>query len=372
MTNERSPNWNTMKLSELGEIEILRNIIFPYHKRPDGLPNALGDDCVDLPIRNLRDRIVWTMDPTPLPISWLIGKPDYYTYGWYSVLINLSDIAAMGAYPVGVMLSVIAPIDLRVIEFKKFLKGVEDCCRQHNTYVLGGNIKEGKEFSCVGTALGSINQTNILKRHGCDDGDIVVVIGEMGAFWAAVFSKLQKLVIPKSYKNRLISALNRPIARLKEGQTISKNRYATSCMDNSDSVVSCCYELANQNNLNVILTINEEDLNPYYLEVFKKSGVNPLTASCSWGDWNLICTTPQKLFKELQKSLKSFCKVVKIGYVQKPSSNLESGRAFYLMDDKLKPLNKEICSERFQKQSYFSSGLQNYLEILRNQQLWIN
>jgi thiamine-monophosphate kinase len=225
----------------------------------------------------------------------------------------------------------------------------------------------------VGTVLGSVKNGQILTRRGCNEGDFIVAIGEVGAFWAAVFSRLNKLEVPAGYKKKLDAALDKPIARLKEGQILSKEGLATSCMDNSDSIVSCCYEFAYQNNLDFVLTIEEENLDPHYRNIFKKSGVNPLTAACSWGDWNLICTIPPNNFKKLQKKLKSLgCPVLKIGKVQKSSNKLRGGSAYYLFNDELKPLNKAICSERFLKQSYFTRGIDKYLDILRNQHLWVN
>lgn len=369
-TSFKSDN-DDKSLFDLGEIDILNNIIFPFHKRPDKLPNVLGDDCVDFPSNALKDRIVWTIDPTPLPISCLIGNSDYYIFGWYSVLINLSDIASMGASPFGLLLSVTAPPEMKVGKFKRFLKGVEDCCRMQNTYILGGNIKDGKEFSCVGTALGSVNRNKILTRRGCNKGDFIVAIGEVGAFWAAVFSQLQKMEFTPTFKKKMDDALNKPIPRLNEGKIISKYGLATSCMDNSDSIVTCCYELAYQNNLDFIVTIKEQDINPIYREIFNKSGVNPLTTVCSWGDWNLICTVPPNKFKELQEKLKPFCAILKIGDVRNLSNMSKKGKAYYLFNDELRPLNKDIGSERFQKQSYFTHGIDKYYDVLRNQRLWV-
>ncbi len=372
MKFSKNPNEDITKLSELGEIEILRSIIFSHHKRPIDLPNALGDDCVDFPSSALEDRIVWTMDPTPLPVPWLIGNTDYYIFGWYSVTINLSDIASMGATPFGLLLSLITSPEMTIGELKRFLKGVEDCCQMHNTYILGGNIKDGKEFSCVGTALGSVKNKQILRRRGCKEGDFIIAIGETGAFWAAVFSHINKLEVSEKYSSKLDIALNRPVARVKEGQILSWGRLASSCMDNSDSIISCCYEMAFQNNLDFILTIKEDDLDPYYVSIFQKSKVNPLTAACSWGDWNLICTIPAENFSKAQSRLKSMgSPVLLIGRVEKPNNTSKGASAYYLLNNDLKPLNKAICSERFTKQSYFIHGLESYIEILRNQRIWV-
>ncbi len=364
-------NKSNTKLSELGEVKLLRDVIFPIVKKPNFLPNALGDDCVDFTKNVLKNRIVWTMDPTPTPVSWLIDKPDYFTYGWYSVLINLSDIASMGADPFGILLSVIAPEDMEVSTFKQFFRGVEDCCRKHKTYLLGGNLKDGKEFSCVGTALGSVNNQNILRRKGTNEGDYIVIIGEMGIFWASVFSKLLKISIPEKHQKKILNALYKPIAKLKEGQIISKERLATACMDNSDSIVSCCYELAYQNNLDFIITIDEDDLDSQYKDIFKKSGINALTAAFSWGDWNLVCTVPPNKFPKLQQKLNSISSVHKIGIVKNKDYKSRDAGAYYLMNGNYRALNKEICSERFQKQSYFTYGIENYIKILKKKQLWI-
>lgn len=160
--------------------------------------------------------------------------------------------------------------------------------------------------------------------------------------------------------------MNNPIPRLYEGQVIARENLATSCMDNSDSIIACCIELAYQNNLNFILTITEEDIPPYYLEIFKLSEVNPLSAACSWGDWNLICTVSPNKIKKMEKLLKPFsATIIKIGEV----SGI-GGKAFYKVDDKLKPLNEKICSERFRKGSYFTTSIENYFDVLRNENIW--
>lgn len=355
-------------LSDLGEMDLLKKIIFPHHKRPKQLPNALGDDCLEFPIKLLRNTAVWTMDPTPLPVSWLIDQKDFYVFGWYSVLINLSDIASMGAIPFGLLLSVVAPSDMKVDDYIKFLDGVEDCCRRYNTYILGGNMKDGKEFTCTGTALGSVDKKNILNRVGSKPGDLIVSIGEMGAFWASILSKINKFALPKKLSERLNKALYTPVPRLKEGGIVAEHNLATACMDNSDSVVSCCYEMAKQNNLDFVITLTEKQIDPKYSGIFNKLCASTLTPALSWGDWNLIMTVRPNKFGELQKRLKELCTVTKIGEVRPPRSN--TGGAYYLSNEHLKPLNKNICSERFKNKSYFTHGIEQYIEMLEKEMIW--
>lgn len=169
-------------LSDVGERGLLKDMIFPLIERSSGLENVLGDDCAIFSSNSLDTSVVWTIDPAPLPIAWLIGDRSYYTYGWYSVAINLSDLAAMGAKPYGILLSIVAPNNMKIYELKEFIQGANDCCRKYDAYIMGGNIKDGNDFSCVVSAIGTSKLKRVMRRKGACEGDFIISVGEFGAF----------------------------------------------------------------------------------------------------------------------------------------------------------------------------------------------
>ena len=69
-------------------------------------------------------------DPCPLPVSWMLGDKDYKHYGWYSLLINVSDIAAMGGHVKGIVLATVMSPEMPFKDYERFLKGVKEASKR--------------------------------------------------------------------------------------------------------------------------------------------------------------------------------------------------------------------------------------------------
>src|SRR5258707_14371590 len=143
------------RLDDLGERRIIEEIMRPRYG--DQWPEDFGHDCAIVgetdswPGRT----VVATTDPCPEPMASFLGYKDLYYRGWLLATINLSDLAAAGATPVGLLTSLVLPNDLTVSELSRLLDGIDECSRANGTRVLGGNIKEGERIDLTATAIGT-------------------------------------------------------------------------------------------------------------------------------------------------------------------------------------------------------------------------
>ena len=163
---------------------------------------------------------------------------DPWLIGWMAVTVNLSDIAAVGAKPVGLVISQIIPDNMDEVFIKRLSEGISDACEEFQTYILGGDLNSGSQLIITGTATGIIDNGNIMTRHGINEDDTIFISGKAGlgnAYALNKFSGTPGLTI--DYK---------PKARIKEG--ILLREYATACMDTSDGVISALDQLARINN----------------------------------------------------------------------------------------------------------------------------
>ena len=113
------------QLCDLGERRIIDEILRPrYGTNMD----TYGDDCISIPARSVDETIVATTDPCPVPMASILGFADYYYWGWLLSTINLSDLAAAGAEPLGILTSLILPSDFPVSKFMRLLDGIDACC----------------------------------------------------------------------------------------------------------------------------------------------------------------------------------------------------------------------------------------------------
>ena len=234
--------------------------------------------------------MVATADPCPRPVIFDLFDADYWHYGWLTVVINLSDLAAMGAEPAGMLISTVMPNDMLVDDYARFWDGVVAASDEWNCKILGGNIKDGATFAADGMAMGWCAGRQLMRRIGSSAGDLVYVVGDSGNFWSAVLhgTKVPHLQLTSEEATLANRALTRPQPRIREGQLLANSGLVTSCMDASDGVLGSLIELGRQNALDVYL--DESALSPNSLveKVSSEAGISLLKVILSWGDWQLV------------------------------------------------------------------------------------
>jgi thiamine-monophosphate kinase len=99
------------------------------------------------------------------------------TIGWRSVAVSLSDLAAMGARPVCVLLALADPaLDNELVD--GVLDGALACCEQFSAKLVGGDIDRHCELTLVSTALGQA--VHPVLRSTAKVGDAICVTGQLG------------------------------------------------------------------------------------------------------------------------------------------------------------------------------------------------
>jgi len=352
-------------LRDLGERKIITDYIVPRFPAGGQQIVGIGDDCAVLRAAPKGHLIVVTMDPCPTPVICLVETPDLYHYGRLTALINVSDLAAMGATPVGLQVSTVMPEDMLISDFERFLDGLADASREWSCPVVGGNIKDGSDFSATGAAFGFVKKDQFMRRQGAAPGDQVYVVGEMGLFWAAVLSRIiAGIKLEDSAQSKLDKALYKPAPMIREGMALAKSQGVSTCMDSSDGVTGCLFEIAKVNSVDIMLDGNSLQPHPAVSQVAAGAKIDHRKLMLAWGDWELVCTIPKGKVKKVTDILASLgSKFYKLGEVRQGSGKV------WLHDAGHEGLLVNLASERFSGTSYFTHGLDAYIHFLRNQPL---
>jgi len=220
-------------LGTLGERETIR-IIERIIKSDASV--GPGDDCAAIDIGDRYLLVTTDMMVTKAHMPKGMGP---YDIGWSIIAVNLSDIAAMGGSPLGLVTAIGItrghPIDF----IEQMVDGMNDCARRFNTSVVGGDTKEHEDLVLCGTAFGEVSKKDILLRKGAKAGDLVAVTGSLGRAGAGFFSMKRQLGLKEAE-----DALKRPWPRVKEGMALSRSGFVTSCMDISDGLSTSIFELS--------------------------------------------------------------------------------------------------------------------------------
>jgi len=212
----------------------------------------------------------------------------YFNMGFKSVTVNVSDLAAMGAEPLGFLLAIAIPKDLELESFKKIIDGVLSACDYYSIPLIGGDTNEASEIIISGTALGLCDEPLMMDNYSI--GDVVAVTGDIGL--AALGFELE------DFNNIYVKKALKPLARINEGITL-KNSGATSATDITDGLASELYQIKKDS---FGFMIYEELLNisDEYKQYCKNLGLNYLDLIFHVGeDFELLFTMPKEKLKNL-------------------------------------------------------------------------
>jgi len=179
-------------------------------------PEIIGDDAAVLETAPEQSLVVTTdVLVDGVHFSNLTTSPE--DAGWRAAAANLSDLAAMGASPLGITVGLGLPGEVRVSWVERLYQGMTQCLQKYNTSIVGGDVVRSPVTTLAITAFGQVNPNQIIRRSTAVVGDAIVVTGVHGASKAG----LELLLHPQLGQNlkdaertALIHAHQRPQPRL--------------------------------------------------------------------------------------------------------------------------------------------------------------
>ena len=164
-------------IGSLGEAGLLARLL---PRMPAG-PSALlgpGDDAAVVAAPD--GRVVATADVLVEGRDFRRDWSSAADVGWKAAAQNLADVAAMGAVPTGLLVSLAAPDDLEVSWLEGLADGLAACCARAGTGVVGGDLSGAREVVVAVTALGDLQGRAPVRRDGARPGDVVALAGVVG------------------------------------------------------------------------------------------------------------------------------------------------------------------------------------------------
>lgn len=281
---------NQLTVADIGEIRLLKEVLLPSVTQN---ADSLGDDCARLELGNRKT--LWSMDPCPTPVAHLLGVGSPTVLGWYTALINLSDIAACGGTPKGLLVSLEMPGDTTVAFVEAYQKGLMEALSRYETPLLGGNVKSAQKFSATGTIIGVEGARTVSRHVDADDCD-AFLIGACGAFWASVVGHQKGWgPLPVQSQNLLRKALMTPDPQIVAGKLLSSLAFQVASMDCSDGPANAIFQLATMNSMDLVVPDNPSwQIPDAAAALLAHHGVSIENACYHFGDWQLACLVPHE------------------------------------------------------------------------------
>jgi thiamine-monophosphate kinase len=177
---------------------------------------------------------------------------DPETIGWIAAMNGLSDIAAVGADPLGVLMSVMWGPDWDAADRAALGRGFGAALRVSGTCLLGGDTGNAPATVVTTTALGRCEGPP-MARSGARPGDLLCVTGTFGS-GGALAARWVLGENPEVFPERLF----RPAARLREGVLLRP--IASACTDTSDGLLQAVEILTGVSGVGAALEWNPDTL----------------------------------------------------------------------------------------------------------------
>jgi thiamine-monophosphate kinase len=210
-----------MRLAEAGEAGLLAEL----ERR--GLARGIEHDAAQL-----GDGVVVTQDALVEDVHFRLEWIGWRDLGWRAAAVNLSDLAASGAEPEGLIVTLAAPGSTRMEDVLELYEGIAET----GVPVLGGDTTEADRLVLGVTAVG--RSERVPGRAGARPGDLLVVTGPLGAAGAAF--RRQTFV--------------RPPLRLAEGKELAARAHAM--LDISDGLAVDAGHLAARSGCRVVIDVD--------------------------------------------------------------------------------------------------------------------
>ncbi|XZN97697.1 MAG: thiamine-phosphate kinase [Microcoleus sp.] len=179
-------------------------------------PEIVGDDCAVM-VTSPNQSLAVTTDMLVDGVHFSDRTTSPYDAGWRAAAANLSDLAAMGARPLGVTVALAVAADTAVLWVEEFYRGMTACLQVYQTPIAGGDVVRSPVVTVAITAFGEVERDRIISRLQARSGWAIVATGVHGASRAG----LELLLNPEFGQNlttgdraTLILAHQRPQPRL--------------------------------------------------------------------------------------------------------------------------------------------------------------
>ncbi|MGN1281550.1 MAG: thiamine-phosphate kinase [Succinivibrio sp.] len=269
----------------IGEFDLIKKY-FTAHDSGEGILLGVGDDCAIIDVPPCK-QLALTTD-TQIEKVHFFTQTDPYLIGYKSLLVNVSDLAAMGAEPYCFTLSLTLPTSDELF-LERFSDGLFSLSSKLKMPLIGGNTTKG-ELSVTVSAYGLLPRGKSLRRDAARIDDDIYVTGSLGLSGLAVelgyhHIELEAGAFDDCYKKSML---------IKDRCAFAQEllEYAHAALDISDGLVGDLNHILESSGVGALIQIERI---PYANE-FELYGVdeNIRDHLCLYGggDYELLFTAP--------------------------------------------------------------------------------
>ena len=272
-----------MASANVGERDLVRLLERCLGRGGRGSPElevGIGDDAAVF--RLGAARLVWSVDASVEGVHFERRWVSSRDVGWRSLQAAASDLAAMGARPLGALASLVLPTWVTPRELGELARGQAAAARSLGCPLVGGNLSRGTELGVTTSVLGVCRRP--LCRSGARPGDELWLVGQVGLARAGWELLRRGMATSGRHEQRCVTAWRRPRALIRRG--LELGRVAHAAIDLSDGLGGDARQLAEASRVRVVVERGrlERALSPAVRSVARQLGLDAFELALAGGE----------------------------------------------------------------------------------------
>ena len=288
-------------LSQLGEFGLIRHLTQAVTLKNPGSRTGVGDDSAVLSFPENTEVLV-TKDLLMEGVHFDLSYTPLKHLGYKAIVVNVSDIYAMGGTPTQVLIGLAVSNRFPVEALEELYLGMFLACEHYGVDLVGGDTTSGHQGLTLSvTALGHVPVGGAILRSGAQPNDLIVVSGDLGgAFMGLQILEREKVayranpnVQPELQGHEYVLERQlKPEARKDIIALLAALEVRpTAMIDISDGLSSELIHLCTASGTGCKVFEDKFPIDPTVLRLAEEFGVNPITAALNGGeDYELLFT----------------------------------------------------------------------------------
>lgn len=284
---------------------------------------GIGDDCALIKPR-ADEEIAITSDMLVEGRHFFTGaNPELL--GRKALAVNLSDLAAMGARPIGFTLAIALPT-VDSIWLEAFSKGLFAMAEEYSCPLIGGDTTAGPLTISI-TAFGALPKGEAIRRSGAKPGDDIWVSGTVGDARLALAALRHEITLSAEDLHQIERQMHNPTPRIELGMQL--RNIASSALDVSDGLLGDLRHILKQSQVDAEIQLDKlpksDTLQKQDVQIQKQF------SACGGDDYEICFTAPASQRDKIEAISKSIGLPLTIIGKIAPKNDLEV--KVYLLDE---------------------------------------
>jgi thiamine-monophosphate kinase len=237
--------------------------------------------------------------------------------GHKALAVNLSDLAAMGAKPLGFTLALALP-NANADWLAQFSQGLFRLAQLWQCPLIGGDTTQGPLTICI-TALGHVPTGAAIKRSGAKVGDDIWVSGSLGDARLALGALRSEWLLDPSSLENVLPRMHQPEPRIALG--LQLRGIASSALDVSDGLLGDLRHILTASQVNAEVLIDQLPTSPTLAAQTER--LRRQCAANGGDDYELCFTAPKHKRVEIESLSTAILPLTRIGSITSANNGTE-------------------------------------------------